>query len=82
MPAVWIKKRKPRFADELMRWMIYRDILDSKVFIRFLDRLAKDSGRKKILTLDNLHVLHSTPVKEWLAQNAHRSNRNRWQNPP
>lgn len=55
-----------------VRWMIYRDTLNSEVFIRFLDRLAKDSGRKVFLIVDNLRVHHSSPVKEWLARNAHR----------
>ncbi|MEX1119710.1 MAG: IS630 family transposase [Terrimicrobiaceae bacterium] len=55
-----------------LRWMIYRDTLNSEVFIRFLDRLAKDSGRKVILIVDNLRVHHSRPVKECLAQNTHR----------
>ena len=55
-----------------VRWMIYRDTLHSEVFIRFLDRLAKDSGRKVFLIVDNLRVHHSSPVKEWLARNAQR----------
>lgn len=55
-----------------LRWMIYHDTLNSEVFIRFLDRLAKDSGRKVLLIVDNLRVHHSRPVKEWLAQNTHR----------
>jgi len=55
-----------------LRWMIYRDTLTSEVFIRFLDRLSKDSGRKVFLIVDNLRVHHSAPVKEWLALNAHR----------
>lgn len=55
-----------------VRWMIYRDTLNSEVFIRFLDRLPRDSGRKVILIVDNLRVHHSAPVKEWLAKNARR----------
>jgi len=54
------------------RWLIYRDTLNSKVFIRFLDRLSKDASRKVFLIVDNLRFHHGSPVKEWSAQNAHR----------
>ena len=49
-----------------VRWMIYRDTLTSQVFIRFLERLIKDAGRKVLLIVDNLKVHHSHSVKEWL----------------
>jgi transposase len=55
-----------------VRWMIYRDTLNSAVFIRFLERLAKDTGRKVFLIVDNLRVHHSAPVKAWLLENGHR----------
>ena len=76
-----VRLRGQRFSTNMIssvtnqgkvRWMIYRDNLNSDVFIRFLDRLARDSGRKVILIVDNLRVHHSAPVKEWLAQNTHR----------
>ncbi len=76
-----VRLRGQRFSTNMIssvtnqgkvRWMIYRDTLNSEVFIRFLDRLARDSGRKVILIVDNLRVHHSAPVKEWLAQNTHR----------
>ena len=51
-----------------VRWMIYRDTLTSQVFIRFLERLVKDAGRKVLLIVDNLKVHHSRPVKEWLRE--------------
>ena len=51
-----------------VRWMIYRDTLTSQVFIRFLERLIKDAGRKVLLIVDNLKVHHSRPVKEWLCK--------------
>ena len=51
-----------------VRWMIYRDTLTSQVFIRFLERLIKDAGRKVLLIVDNLKVHHSRPVKEWLRE--------------
>lgn len=75
-----VRLRGQRFSTNMIssvtnqgkvRWMIYRDNLNSQVFIRFLDRLAKDSGRKVFLIVDNLRVHHSLPVKEWLAKNAH-----------
>lgn len=76
-----VRLRGNRFSSNMIssvtnqgkvRWMIYRDTLNSEVFIRFLDRLAKDTNRKVFLIVDNLRVHHSAPVKEWLAQNAHR----------
>ncbi len=76
-----VRLRGKRFSTNMIssitnqgkvRWMIYRDTLNSEVFIRFLDRLAKDSKRKVFLIVDNLRVHHSAPVKEWLALNAHR----------
>lgn len=76
-----VRLRGQRFSTNMIssvtnqgkvRWMIYRDTLNSEVFIRFLDRLAKDSGRKVILIVDNLRVHHSAPVKQWLATNSHR----------
>ena len=51
-----------------VRWMIYRETLTSQVFIRFLERLVKDAGRKVLLIVDNLKVHHSRPVKEWLRE--------------
>jgi hypothetical protein len=51
-----------------VRWMICRDPLTSQVFIRFLERLIKDAGRKVLLIVDNLKVHHSRPVKEWLSK--------------
>ncbi len=50
-----------------VRWMIYRDTLNSAVFIRFLERLIKDAARKVLLIVDHLKVHHRQPVKEWLA---------------
>jgi transposase len=76
-----VRLRGKRFSTNMIssitnqgkvRWMIYRDTLNSAVFIRFLDRLAKDSKRKVFLIVDNLRVHHSAPVKEWLERNAHR----------
>lgn len=49
-----------------VRFMVYKDTMNSKVLIKFLKRLIKDAGRKVFLILDNLRVHHSKPVKEWL----------------
>jgi hypothetical protein len=46
--------------------MIYRETLTSQVFIRFMERLIKDSKKKVFLIVDNLRVHHSAPVKEWV----------------
>ena len=50
-----------------VRFMFYKDTMNSQRLISFLRRLVKDSGRKVFLILDNLRVHHSKLVKEWLA---------------
>ena len=50
-----------------LRWMIYRETLTSQVFIRFMERLIKDSKKKVFLIVDNLRVHHSAPVEECIA---------------
>ena len=52
-----------------VRWMIYRETLTSQVFIRFMERLIKDSKKKIFLIVDNLRVHHSAPVMEWVEAN-------------
>ncbi len=37
--------------------------------IEFLELLIKDAGKKVFLSLDNLRVHHSKPVKAWLEEN-------------
>jgi transposase len=49
-----------------VRFMFYRDNMNSKRLIEFLRRLTKDAGRKVFLILDNLKVHHSKIVKAWL----------------
>lgn len=50
-----------------VRFMVYKETMNAKVFINFLKRLIKGSGGKKIfLILDNLRVHHAKIVKEWL----------------
>lgn len=49
-----------------VRFMIYDEKMTSVVFIRFLNRLMKDSLRKIFLIVDNLKVHHSKMVAQWL----------------
>ena len=55
-----------------VRFMLYRETMTSKVLIKFMSRLAKDSERKVFLILDNLRVHHSKDVKAWLEENRER----------
>lgn len=53
------------------RWMVCKGALDSTLLIKFMARLLKQAGgRKMYLILDNLRVHHNAPVKDWLAANA------------
>ena len=49
-----------------VRFMIYKDKMNSQTLIRFMKRLIKDSDQKIFLILDNLRVHHSHMVKDWL----------------
>lgn len=49
-----------------VRFMFYRDTMNSRRLIKFMRRLTKDAGRKVFLILDNLKVHHSNLVKKWL----------------
>lgn len=51
-----------------VRFMLYRENMTSRVLIKFLSRLVKDSARKVFLILDNLRVHHSKQVKIWLEE--------------
>lgn len=51
-----------------VRFMVYQDKMNSKVLIKFLERLIKDTGRKVFLILDNLRVHHSYVVRDWLKE--------------
>lgn len=52
-----------------VRFMLYRETMTSKVLIKFMERLIKDSQRKVFLILDNLRVHHSKETQKWLAAN-------------
>ena len=49
-----------------VRFMIYKDKMNSQTLIQFMKRLIKDSDQKIFLILDNLRVHHSHMVKDWL----------------
>jgi transposase len=49
-----------------VRFMFYRDTMNSKRLISFMRRLIRDAGRKVFLILDNLKVHHSELVRKWL----------------
>ena len=52
-----------------MRFMLYRETLTARVLIKFLMRLIRDAGGKKVfLILDNLRVHHSKLVQAWLEE--------------
>nr|WP_321395686.1 IS630 family transposase [uncultured Desulfobacter sp.] len=52
-----------------VRFMIYKDKMNSQTMIQFMKRLIKDSKRKVFLILDNLKVHHSHLVKDWVKEN-------------
>jgi len=51
-----------------VRFMMYRDAMNSELLIKFMTRLTKDAGRKVFLILDNLCVHHSKNAKKWLEE--------------
>jgi len=52
-----------------VRFMIYHDTMNAQTFIKFLSRLIKDAGGRKIfLILDNLRVHHSKIAKNWITE--------------
>ena len=75
-----INQRSKRFGFSVMsavtnkgsaRWMVYKGALNSALLLKFLARLVRQAGGRKVyLILDNLRVHHSAPVKEWVAAHA------------
>ena len=49
-----------------VRFMVYKEAMNSGLFIKFMERLTRDSGHKVFMVVDNLRVHHSKPVEEWL----------------
>src|SRR5664279_516577 len=54
-----------------VRFMFYRDNMNSTRLIEFMRRLTKDAGRKVFLILDNLKVHHGKVVMDWLLSLIH-----------
>lgn len=48
-----------------LRFMLYKDNMNSDNLIDFMRRLISDSEKKVFLVLDNLRVHHSNKVTEW-----------------
>jgi len=51
-----------------VRFMVYKDRMNSDTMIKFMERLIKNSERKVFLILDNLKVHHSYIVRDWLEE--------------
>lgn len=49
-----------------LRFVLYKENMDSDKLIDFMRRLVYDSAKKVFLILDNLRVHHSKKVQEWL----------------
>ena len=49
-----------------VRFMVYKDRMNSNTLIKFMKRLIKDSDKKIYLILDNLKAHHSYVVRDWL----------------
>lgn len=49
-----------------LRFVLYKDNMDSDKLIDFMRRLVKDTTRKVFLILDNLRTHHSKKVTSWL----------------
>jgi len=49
-----------------VRFMVYKNKMNSQTMIKFMDRLIKDADKKIFLIVDNLKVHHSYIVKDWL----------------
>jgi len=51
-----------------VRFMVYKERMNSKILIKFMRRLIKNSEKKIVLILDNLKVHHSYVVRDWLEE--------------
>jgi transposase len=55
-----------------VRFMMYKGMMTSDIFIEFLGRMLPEEGRKTYLIVDNMRVHHSKKVKEWLKKHKSR----------
>ena len=53
-----------------VRFMFYKETMNSALLIKFFKRLIKSTDKKVYLILDNLRVHHSKQVSEYLKENA------------
>jgi transposase len=51
-----------------VRFMVYKNKMDSQTLIKFMERLIRDAEKKIFLIVDNLKVHHSYIVKDWLKE--------------
>ena len=51
-----------------VRFMVYKDKMNSATMIQFMERLINGSDHKIFLILDNLKVHHSHLVRDWLEE--------------
>ena len=51
-----------------LRFMLYKDSMNTDKLIDFMTRLITDSKKKVFLILDNLRVHHAKKVTAWLAE--------------
>ena len=51
-----------------LRWMIVDGAVNAPTFLRFLERLIRESRRKIFLILDRLKVHRARLVQDWLAE--------------
>jgi hypothetical protein len=51
-----------------VRFMMYRNAMNSKLLIKFMTRLTKDAGHKVFLIPDHLRAHHSKEVTRWLEE--------------
>ena len=71
-PAIRLPAKKERINlissitnQGKVRFMLYRNNMNARTLIKFLNRLVKDVDQKVFLILDNLRVHHSKIVKKW-----------------
>lgn len=55
-------------SEGSVRFMVYRESMDQRRLIQFMQRLIRTSERKVFLILDNLKVHHGKLVKAWLGK--------------
>ncbi len=57
-----------------VRFMLYRETMNAKMFIKFIKQLLKEADRKIFLILDYLRVHHARVVKDRLKDHTKKSN--------